>query len=122
MSIIIAPLFALPLFTATLYLSSICPMRPHCFLLTTSPSSQTLYCESTLICSFYRCLLIASISIVLATVAVGFAWAITTYGEYTLLEGFGDMDPERGWSENLNDEDTDCEDDAMQGQLINYKD
>jgi hypothetical protein len=112
-SLFMIPLLILPLFTATLYLSSICPTRPHCFLLTMLPRSQTLYCESNLACSGYRVLLFISSSIVLATVLVGFLWGMARYAECLVVESVIDEDTERGWNTEFDDEATDCEDEIL---------
>ena len=111
----------LPVFTAVLYLCSICPIRPDCFLLTTSPSSQTLYCESRFICSAYRFLLLASISIVLATTVAGVAWVITNDIELVDAEDLMDVDEERGWREDFDEDATDCEDEEVE-RSRRYKD
>jgi hypothetical protein len=101
--IFLAPLLIAPLFFSTLYLSTLCPLRPHCFLLTTTASSQTMYCESTLLCTIYRMLLFASFTVVVMSLIGGLAWCVIRATE--------DEDvSEKEWDEELGEEDTDCED------------
>lgn len=120
-SLLMTPLATLPLFTVVLYLSSVCPVRPDCFLLTTSPSSQTLFCESRFICSAYRFLLVASICIVLATTVVGLAWMATNL-EVDLNGIPNTPDTENGWSDGFEEEDTDCEYEEVELPRTMYRD
>lgn len=123
MSIVIAPLFVLPLLTALFYLSSVCPIKPHCFLLTTSPRAQTLYCESSLTCSTYRCLLTFTTVIALVALVIGLAWFATISSESDLVEDEEVASTRNGWSEDLIDEDTDCEEDGpMTAIFVPYRD
>ena len=111
MNALLGILAALPLFTAALYLSTVCPIRPACFFLST-PKPQTLFCESRFVCTAYRFILLASTCVVLSTVLVSGAYFISSHVEIVDYEEVLREDAEQGWSNgDYDDEDTDCEDD-----------